>query len=130
MKSGFLDKLLARIDRIDPAEARQLLDRLVREKGFMKQVFEALHEGVIVLDDAGEITFINGAACRFFGIDPEQATGTPLASRIPGLDWAALAKPGKAVSRDLEIFYPENRYLNFYLSPIAAEAPSTGGSAG
>lgn len=126
MKPGFLDKLLARIDRIDPAEARQLLDRLVREKGFMKQVFEALHEGVIVLDDAGGITFINGAACRFFGIDPEQATGTPLASRIPGLDWAALAKPGKAVSRDLEIFYPENRYLNFYLSPIAAEAPSTG----
>lgn len=125
MKPGFLDKLLARIDRIDPAEARQLLDRLVREKGFLEQVFEALHEGVIVLDEAGEITFINGAACRFFGIDAEQAPGTPLASRIPGLDWASLAKPGMAVSRDLEIFYPENRYLNFYLSPITPEPPST-----
>lgn len=121
MKPGFLDKLLARIDRIDPAEARQLLDRLVREKGFLEQVFEALHEGVIVLDEDGEITFINGAACRFFGIDPEQAAGTPLAARIPGLDWASLAKPGKSVSRDLEIFYPDNRYLNFYLSPIKPE---------
>ncbi|WP_367874924.1 PAS domain-containing sensor histidine kinase [Luteolibacter sp. Populi] len=118
MKPGFLDKLLARIDRIDPAEARQLLDRLVREKGFLEQVFEALHEGVIVLDDEGEISFINGAACRFFGIDPENATGTLLPARIPGLDWDSLVKPGMVVSRDIEIFYPENRFLNFYLSPI------------
>ncbi|TAE75781.1 MAG: PAS domain-containing protein [Verrucomicrobia bacterium] len=124
MKPGFLDKLLARLDRIDPAEARQLLDRLVREKGFLEQVFEALHEGVIVLDEAGGITFINGAACRFFGIDPEQATGSILTSKIPGLDWTSLAKPGTSVSRDLEIFYPENRYLNFYLSPIQPEDPS------
>ena len=124
MKPGFLDKLLARIDRIDPAEARQLLDRLVREKGFLEQVFEALHEGVIVLDEEGEITFINGAACRFFGINAEEAPGTPLATRIPGLDWSTLAKPGMAVSRDLEIFYPENRFLNFYLSPIKSESPS------
>jgi PAS domain S-box-containing protein len=121
LKPGFLDKLLARIDRIDPAEARQLLDRLVREKGFLEQVFEALHEGVIVLDEDGGITFINGAACRFFGIDAEQAPGTRLAARIPGLDWQALAKPGMAVSRDLEVFYPENRFLNFYLSPIQSD---------
>lgn len=121
MKPGFLDKLLARIDRIDPAEARQLLDRLVREKGFLEQVFEALHEGVIVLDEDGQITFINGAACRFFGLNAEEAPGTPLVSKIPGLDWASFAKPGKAVSRDLEIFYPENRFLNFYLSPIQPE---------
>jgi PAS domain S-box-containing protein len=125
LKPGFLDKLLARLDRIDPAEARQLLDRLVREKGFLEQVFEALHEGVVVLDEDGEITFINGAACRFFGIDAEDAPGTPLASRVPGLDWASLARPGKSVSRDLEVFYPENRYLNFYLSPIKPEESGT-----
>jgi PAS domain S-box-containing protein len=124
LKPGFLDKLLARIDRIDPAEARQVLDRLVREKGFLEQVFEALHEGVIVLDEDGEISFINGAACRFFGIDAEEAPGTRLAAKIPGLDWSALAKPGKSVSRDLEVFYPENRYLNFYLSPIQPGEPA------
>ena len=26
------------------------------------------------------------------------------------------------MSRDLEVFYPENRYLNFYLAPIAEDA--------
>ena len=124
MKPGFLDKLLSRIDRIDPAEARQLLDRLVREKGFLEQVFEALHEGMIVLGDEGEISFINGAACRLFGIDVEQAPGMPVSVCIPGLDWKSLAKPGTAVSRDLEIFYPENRFLNFYLSPIQSDEDS------
>lgn len=119
MKSGFLEKLLARLDRIDPAEAQQLLSRLIREKGFLEQVFEALHEGVIVLDADGLVTFINGAAQRFFGLD-EEIVGEALEQRIPGLDWESLAKPGKTVSRDLEVFYPDNRYLNFYLSPITS----------
>lgn len=119
MKSGFLEKLLSRLDRIDPAEAQQLLSRLIREKGFLEQVFEALHEGVIVLDEEGHVTFINSAAQRFFGLD-DDILGELLMPRIPGLDWEAIAKPGKTVSRDIEIFYPENRYLNFYLSPIAS----------
>ncbi|MEM1083596.1 MAG: ATP-binding protein [Verrucomicrobiota bacterium] len=119
MKSGFLEKLLARLDRIDPAEAQQLLSRLIREKGFLEQVFEALHEGVIVLDEDGHVTFINGAAQKFFGLDDE-ILGELLMPRIPGLDWESIAKPGKTVSRDLEVFYPENRFLNFYLSPIVS----------
>ncbi len=127
MKSGFLEKLLARLDRIDPAEAQQLLSRLIREKGFLEQVFEALHEGVIVMDEDGLVTFINGAAQRFFGLD-DAIIGQPLKQRVPGLEWDTLAKPGKTVSRDLEVFYPENRYLNFYLSPI--DSPMSGGNFG
>lgn len=126
MKPGFLDKILTRLDRLDPADARRLLDRLVREKGFLEQVFEALHEGVVVLDADGAITFINGAACRFFGLKAEEAVGVVLASRLPGVDWETLAKPGTTVSRDLEVFYPENRFLNFYLSPIAADTRQDG----
>ncbi len=125
MKSGFLEKLLARLDRIDPVEAQQLLSRLIREKGFLEQVFEALHEGVIVLDGKGVVTFVNEAAQKLFGL-PESVIGETLEQRIPGLDWEALAKPGKQVSRDLEVFYPENRYLNFYLAPITTPDGSGG----
>jgi PAS domain S-box-containing protein len=122
MKSGFLEKLLARLDRIDPAEAQQLLSRLIREKGFLEQVFEALHEGVIVMDEAGRVTFMNGAAQKFFGLN-EAVVGQVLTGQIPGLDWESLAKPKKTVSRDLEVFYPENRFLNFYLAPIDTPLP-------
>ena len=120
VKSGFLEKLLARLDRIDPAEAQNLLSRLIREKGFLEQVFEALHEGVIVLDEVGQVMFINEAACKFFGLS-DDIVGERLGKRVPGLDWKSLAKPGKTVSRDLEVFYPDNRYLNFYLAPIASQ---------
>jgi two-component system, sporulation sensor kinase E len=118
VKSGFLEKLVARLDRVVPGDVHQLVTRLIREKGFLEKVFEALHEGVIVLDPNGVIDFLNHAACQFFGLDAERATGEIISSQIRGLDWETLGKPGRTISRDLEVFYPENRYLNFYLAPI------------
>ena len=121
VKSGFLEKLVTRLDRIESGEARQFLVRLIREKGFLEQVFEALREGVVLLDGQGTITFVNQAACGFFGLKPERAVGSALGSQIRGLDWGELVQPGRTVSRDVEVFYPENRYLNFYVSAIADE---------
>ncbi len=124
MKPGFLEKLVARLDRVVPGDVQQLVTRLIRDKGFLEKVFEALHEGVIILDPQGEIGFLNHAACQFFGLDPERAPGEHISSQIRGLDWPTLGKPGRTISRDLEVFYPEKRYLNFYLAPIDdAEKP-------
>jgi two-component system, sporulation sensor kinase E len=119
LKPGFLEKLVARLDKVEPGEVQQILARLIREKGFLEQVFEALLEGVILLDPVGTIAFVNRAACGFFGLNPEKAVGQPLSGQVRGLDWESLAKPGRTVSRDLEVFYPENRFLNFYLAPIS-----------
>lgn len=118
MKSGFLEKLVARLDRVEPGEVQQLVTRLIREKGFLEKVFEALEEGVFILDPHGVISFVNRAACQFFGLDADRATGERIDRQIRGLDWTVLGRPGRTVSRDLEVFYPENRYLNFYLAPI------------
>lgn len=99
-----------------------MLSRLVREKGFLQKVFEALQEGVLLLDIAGGISFINHAGCRFFGTSPEEAQGKQLEKIVRGVDWTALMLSNRrTVSRDLEVFYPENRFLNFYLSPVAEE---------
>jgi two-component system, sporulation sensor kinase E len=118
VKSGFLEKLVARLDRVEPGEVQQIVTRLIHEKGFLEKVFEAMQEGVILLDPQGVIGFVNRAASGFFGLDPEKAEGQRLASQVRGLDWESLGKPGRTVSRDLEVFYPENRFLNFYLAPI------------
>jgi two-component system, sporulation sensor kinase E len=124
VKSGFLEKLVSRLDRVEPGEVQQVIARLIREKGFLEKVFEALQEGVIVLDPQGVISFVNRSAGRIFGIDPEKAAGEHLSSQVRGLDWETLGKPGRTISRDLEVFYPENRYLNFYLAPIdSGETP-------
>ena len=118
MKPGFLEKLVARLDFLEPAGVQQLVSRLNRERDFLKKVFLALREGVILLDPDGVIDFVNPAACQFFGLDAERSIGETLGNQIRGLDWATLGKPGRIINRDLEIFYPENRYLNFYLAPI------------
>ena len=122
LKSAVLDKLLDRLDQIEPGELQGLLSKLVREKGLLQKVFEALREGVLLLDSEGQINFINAAGCRFFGTSPDQAQGESIEQTIRGLEWSQLvSSPRSTVSRDLEVFYPENRYLNFYLSPVAEE---------
>jgi len=119
VKSGFLEKLVARLDRVEPGEVQQIVTRLIHEKGFLEKVFEAMQEGVILLDPLGVIGFVNRAASGFFGLDPAKAVGQRLSSQVRGLDWETLGgKPGSTVSRDLELFYPEHRFLNFYLAPI------------
>jgi two-component system, sporulation sensor kinase E len=122
VNSGFLEKLVARLDRVEHGEVQQIVARLIREKGFLQKVFEALQEGVILLDPHGTIEFLNQAACRFFGLERTSVVGERISSAVRGLDWTALARPGRTVSRDLEVFYPENRFLNFYLAPIDPDA--------
>lgn len=126
VKSAVLEKILSRLDQIEPEEVQALLSRLVREKGFLQKVFEALQEGVLLLDTTGGISFINHAGCRFFGTSPEEAQGRPLEEVVRGVDWKSLIQgPRRTISRDLEIFYPENRFLNFYLSPVVEEGESS-----
>ncbi|MEM8954036.1 MAG: ATP-binding protein [Verrucomicrobiota bacterium] len=126
MKTGFVEKLIERVDRLEPEEVQASLVRLLREKGFLERVFDALQEGVIVLDRAGRIAYINGAACRLFGLEAKESVGMEIDARLKGLNWESLARAGKVVSRDLEVFYPENRYLNFYVAPIEEGEGSEG----
>lgn len=118
VKSGFLEKLVARLDRVEPGEIQQIVTRLIQEKGFLENVFEALQEGLIILDPEGKIMFLNRAACQFFGLDPSNALGEQIASKIQGIENVSLKGSKQSVSRDIEVFYPEHRRLNFYLSPI------------
>jgi len=118
MKDGFLDKLITRLDRFSPSEVQNLVSRLVREKGFMESVFEALREGVLILDPEGNITFANHSVNQLLGVDTARSVGQKVHNVIRGLDWHNLAHPDRVVTRDMEVFYPENRFLNFYLAPI------------
>jgi len=119
MTSGFLEKLIERIGRIRPEEVQNYLLRLAREKGFLETIFNAIHEGVIVTDAQGVISFLNDAACELFGLVREDCMGRALSERIAGLDWPSLAHSETIISRDMEIFYPQNRFINFYVAPIS-----------
>jgi signal transduction histidine kinase len=74
-----------------------------------------------VTDANGRITYLNDAACAIFGLEGENAIGKPLEEQVRGLDWKALSQSDSALTRDMEIFYPTNRFINFYVVPLIIE---------
>jgi len=122
VKSGFVDKLIERIGRVGPEDVQAYLARLAREKGFLETIFNAIQEGVIVTDAAGRINYVNQSACGLFGFSREDCMDRLLSERLRGLDWEEVAGGGeRIISRDMEVYYPENRILNFYVVPLKNE---------
>jgi signal transduction histidine kinase len=121
MKAGFLEKLIERLGRIGPEDVQNYFLRLAQEKGFLETVFNAIQEGIVVTDSKGRITYLNEAACGLFGLEAGEAIGKRLDERIGGLDWGSLTQSTGPVSHDMEIFYPQNRFINFYVVPLVME---------
>jgi signal transduction histidine kinase len=94
-------------------------------------VFNAIQEGVIVTYSKGRFTYLNDAACGLFGLEAGEVIGKRLDERIRGLDWESLTQSSGPVSHDMEIFYPQNRFINFYVVPLVMEPrePAVAGGA-
>jgi signal transduction histidine kinase len=125
MKAGFVEKLIGRLGKIGPEDVQNYFLRLAQEKGFLETVFNSIQEGIIVTDAKGRITYLNDAACQLFGLEAEDSIGKRLDERVRGLDWNALSRSEGPVSRDMEIFYPANRFINFYSVPLVIERAAT-----
>src|SRR6201993_757161 len=130
MKAGFVEKLIERLGRIGPEEVQNYFLRLAQEKGFLETVFNAIQEGIVVTDSKGRITYLNDAACGFFWFEGSDVIGKRLDERIRGLDLESLTKTGGPVSHDMEIFYPQNRFINFYIVPLMMESRGSVGGIG
>ncbi len=122
MKAGFVEKLIGRLGKIGPEEVQNYFLRLAQEKGFLETVFNSIQEGIIVTDSHGRITYLNHAACQLFALEANDSIGKRLDERVRGLDWKSLSQNEVAVTRDIEIFYPANRFINFYIVPLIIES--------
>jgi PAS domain S-box-containing protein len=121
MNAGFIDRLVERIRFVEPADIGHYLQILSKEKGFLETIFNSILEGVIVTDPQDHIIYMNKAACTFFGMNGAEHIGRSLAEAIPGLELKSVVRLGDVLSRDLEVFYPEHRFLNFYVSPLMSD---------
>ncbi len=116
MKSAFLDKIVGRLDRLDPERLQAVLTRLGREKERLEAIFNALHEGVLVTDADDRVTYLNAAACDLLGFSVERALGQPLSRLLPELEIGGA--PHRVTTGELEIFRPRHRLLEFYAMPL------------
>ena len=133
-KSNFLDKVLGRIGRLDAEGLQAVVQRLARERQFLEDLFNAIEDGVMVIDDRGRIQYLNHAVTGLLGIEAEIAEGQSLEQYLPDLDWEQLhslknAKSGgqQLVRREFEVHFPRHRFLRLYASPLEGGAPGIAG---
>lgn len=120
MKQDTLDKLITRLDHLSPEELRSVFMRLVSEKGLLQDVFDALRDGIILFDPSGQARFANKAAAAIYARPLRELLRTPFETLVGGTClWEDLCNSGIAITRDLQVNYPEPRHYHFHMSPIA-----------
>ncbi|MFN7340011.1 MAG: sensor histidine kinase [Opitutia bacterium] len=124
-RSDRFDRLLGRVEDLDPRNLAILARRIDRERHLMETVLETLREGVLVLTEDNRVAYANPAALTLAGLPPEAATAAEPARFSPELATALEGDIGGAArSREIEVAYPEPRILRVHLA--AVEGPSAG----
>jgi PAS domain S-box-containing protein len=120
MSAPFFTRFIHKLDRLSTKEVQEYIQRLTSEKGFLESIFNILLEGVVVLDSQGHILYANRRSQELFGVreSQEKLQGQLVQRYLRELDWHELLHHGNAITREIEIHYPEHRYLKFYLVPI------------
>ncbi len=125
MKSKFLDKLIDRLDRMDSDSVQTQFLHLAREKGLLETIFQAIQEGIVVVGSGARIRYANRTAEGLFGFKLDDAEGQPIARYIRDIDWEKVLNLDedeweKLVRREIEVTYPDHRFVEFYVVPLAA----------
>jgi PAS domain S-box-containing protein len=133
MTTAFWNKLIDRLDKLDSGSVQTQFLRLAAERGLLETIFHALREGILVLDGEGRILYANRGACRLLGLDEASASGQLMHRYMRDIDWAGLARLdekewARLSNREIEISYPQHRFLAVYLAPL--ENPAEGRDSG
>lgn len=132
VNSPFLDKLINRIDKLDPESLQAHFLHLAQERGLLETIFQSIQEGVLVVDGKGVLSYANQASGLLLGFDPETATGKSVSRYMREIDWDRIldldeSEWSRLITREIEITYPEHRYVSFYVVPLGVEGGSKSG---
>jgi PAS domain S-box-containing protein len=125
MSAGFFDRLVARLDKLAPESLQAQLLRLAQERGFLETIFQTIQEGVIVIDNDGRLLYANRAAEKLAGFEFAKVKGRSVMRFLREWDWEHLLDIpetmdgwARMVTREIEISYPERRFLSVYAAPL------------
>ena len=124
MKNRFLDKLVKKIDHLDQRSLQNHFLSLAHEKGLMETIFQALEEGIIVLDSRTRINYANRSAEQFLGFSIAEANGNRISKYLKGVPWDLVLDSdenewSQLTRREIEINYPKHRFMEFYVVPLS-----------
>ncbi len=127
MPTGFFDRLVARLDKLDPGSLQAQLVHLAQERGFLETIFQSIQEGVMVIGNSGTLLYANRAAERLIGFEYVRLRGKSILRYLRDWEWESLIDAGAAaegdwstvITREIEVTYPEHRFLAFYAQPVS-----------
>ena len=129
MPSGFFDRLVARIDKLDSESLQTQMTRLSQERIFLEAISQTIQEGVLVIDNEGTLLYANRAAEKMTGLDFSRTKGRSVLRLLRDWDWEHLLDmPSedehekrewmRLVTREIEVQYPTHRFIHFYAMPF------------
>ena len=131
--SSSLNRILGRLDNLDTTNLTILVQRLARERELLEKVFNSIQDGILVLDSDGTIQYANRPSLDLVGLDESDIGFTVLTDKWPDLnrwiDFHSIENPkdpDSAVSREIEMTYPQRRVLRLYLMPMYLSTVKSG----
>ena len=125
-RKNFYDRLGARFEDLDQSSRQAGLSLLLRERGFFETVFNAVEDGILVIGNDLHLRYFNRAAKELLEL-PEDTSNLLITKLLPGVEWERILGADEPTWRrvarqELQILYPEERYLQFYLTPLNGES--------
>jgi len=122
-KVSSLDRVLGQVDSLDTTNLTNLVNKLARERAFLETIFNTAREGILVISDLGVIEYANIASHQMIGLKDSDIGEVSLWRLIPELRGSLGLEEGARLessvsSRELELTYPENRYVRLYILPF------------
>ena len=122
-KVSSLDRVLGQVDSLDTTNLTNLVNKLARERAFLETIFNTAREGILVISDLGVIEYANVASHQMIGLKDSDIGEVSLWRLIPELRGSLGLEEGTRIessisSRELELTYPENRYVRLYILPF------------
>lgn len=126
VNQNFLDRFSERVEDLDANSRQAYILRLVRERGFFETVFNAVDEGILVIDRRLKIRYFNRAAKELLAL-PEDITKIRVSQLLQGVDWRRILREDeeewtRVARQEIEILYPVRRFVQFYLVPYPEDA--------
>ncbi len=123
-----IDRLMGRLETLDPVNLANLVQRLARERTLYEQIFKTLQEGVLVISADGTIEYANEAAHALVGLSGDGLAGQTLWRLIPGLRPTMGDDAGAdthVIAREFELTYPAPRTVRLYMVPFPGDERGT-----
>ena len=122
-KINFIDKVLARIDRIDRTSVQNYVSELVHERREIEEILDQIDEGLVLLDRDGLVQFANRRAFSWLGFQRFLKDRSSILDLIQEpvmkqfiLD--CLKRPEVGASKELEVLTPRELSLRTHWIPL------------